>query len=177
MGILSETVLAVADPVPKKSPRIDRAEEGMEIWEIGPEPTASLAGSSAERIFLGTLTGRPTAPDPEVARQVIGLVRELAHTVPVLHDVSDGGLAVAIAEICIASEVGATIELGEPSLLFSEDPHRVVAVFEHGAVAPPGDIARFIGTVGGVALTFGDATIDIATATDAYRGAIPRRMT
>ncbi|MCH8983663.1 MAG: phosphoribosylformylglycinamidine synthase subunit PurL [Acidobacteria bacterium] len=170
-------LLGLADPVPNEPPRIDRAEEGMEIWEIGPEPTASLAGSSAERIVLGTLTGRPTAPDPEVARQVIGLVRELAHTVPVLHDVSDGGLAVAIAEICIASEVGATIELGDPSLLFSEDPHRVVAVFEHGAVEPPGDIARRIGTVGGVALTLGDATIDIATATDAYREAIPRRMT
>ena len=170
-------LLGLADPVPNEPPRIDRAEEGMEIWEIGPEPTANLAGSSAERIVLGTLTGRPTAPDPEVARQVIGLVRELAHTVPVLHDVSDGGLAVAIAEICIASEVGATIELGDPSLLFSEDPHRVVAVFEHGAVEPPGDIARRIGTVGGVALTLGDATIDIATATDAYREAIPRRMT
>ena len=170
-------LLGLADPVPNEPPRIDRAEEGMEIWEIGPEPTASLAGSSAERIVLGTLTGRPTAPDPEVARQVIGLVRELAHTVPVLHDVSDGGLAVAIAEICIASEVGATIELGDPSLLFSEDPHRVVAVFEHGAVEPPGDIARRIGTVGGAALTLGDATIDIATATDAYREAIPRRMT
>ncbi|MCZ6662270.1 MAG: phosphoribosylformylglycinamidine synthase subunit PurL, partial [Actinobacteria bacterium] len=170
-------LLGLADPVPNEPPRIDRAEEGMEIWEIGPEPTASLAGSSAERIVLGTLTGRPTAPDPEVARQVIGLVRELAHTVPVLHDVSDGGLAVAIAEICIASEVGATIELGDPSLLFSEDPHRVVAVFEHGAVEPLGDIARRIGTVGGVALTLGDATIDIATATDAYREAIPRRMT
>ncbi len=170
-------LLGLADPVPNEPPRIDRAEEGMEIWEIGPEPTASLAGSSAERIVLGTLTGRPTAPDPEVARQVIGLVRELAHTVPVLHDVSDGGLAVAIAEICIASEVGATIELGDPSLLFSEDPHRVVAIFEHGAVEPLGDIARRIGTVGGVALTLGDATIDIATATDAYREAIPRRMT
>ena len=170
-------LLGLADPVPNEPPRIDRAEEGMEIWEIGPEPTASLAGSSAERIVLGTLTGRPTAPDPEVARQVIGLVRELAHTVPVLHDVSDGGLAVAIAEICIASEVGATIELGDPSLLFSEDPHRVVAVFEHGAVEPLDDIARRIGTVGGVALTLGDATIDIATATDAYREAIPRRMT
>jgi phosphoribosylformylglycinamidine synthase len=112
-----------------------------------------------------------------VASQVIGLVRELAHTVPVLHDVSDGGLAVAIAEICIASKVGATIELGEPSLLFSEDPHRVVAVFERGAAELPGDIARFMGTVGGESMTFGDATVDLAAATDAYRGAIPRRMT
>ena len=169
-------LLGLADPIPADPPRIDRAEAGMEIWEIGSNPTASLAGSSAERIVLGTLTGRPTAPDPEVATQVIGLVRELAHTVPVLHDVSDGGLAVAIAEICIASGVGAIIELGDPSLLFSEDPHRVVAVFECGAVELPSDIARRIGTMGGGSVTFGDETVNLAASIEAYRGAILRRM-
>ncbi len=97
-------LLGLADPMPGTPPRLSRAEEGMEIWEIGPRASGNLSGSAAQRVIHDELTGRPTSPDPDAAKQVVALAAELAHRVPVLHDISDGGLAVAIAEVCIASQ-------------------------------------------------------------------------
>jgi phosphoribosylformylglycinamidine synthase len=125
----------------------------------------------------GTLTGRPTTPDPETAKRVIATAAELAHSVPVLHDISDGGLAVAVAEICIAAGVGATIVESDTDLLFTEDPHRFVAVFEPGSVDLPDGIGRRVGTMGGETLILGQSEpipLDLVAGT--YRNAIPRRM-
>jgi phosphoribosylformylglycinamidine synthase len=170
-------MLGLADPMPNPPPQLSRAVEGMEIWEIGPAPSANLAGSAAQRVIHGTLTGRPTTPDPETAKRVIAIAAELAHSVPVLHDISDGGLAVAVAEICIAAGVGATIVDSDTDLLFTEDPHRFVAVFEPGYVDLPDGIGRRVGTMGGETLILGQSEpipLDLVAGT--YRNAIPRRM-
>jgi phosphoribosylformylglycinamidine synthase len=170
-------MLGLADPMPLDPPRLSRASEGMEVWEIGPAPTSNLAGSAAQRVTQGVLTGRPTPPTPETARRVIDLAAGLAHTAPVLHDISDGGLAVALAEICIAAGVGATIVDIDTDLLFSEDPHRFVAVFEPGAVELPDGIGRKVGTMGGQTLTLGRAEpIPLGLLVETHRNAIPRRM-
>ncbi len=170
-------MLGLAEPIPATPPRLTRAKEGMEIWEIGPAPSANLAGSVTQRVVLDRLAGRPTAPDPEMALRLVDLVVSLAHVIPVLHDVSDGGRAVAVAEICIASGIGATIDRDEVSRLFSEDPHRVIAVFEPGAVDLPGDISRRLGVIGGTALIIGDGSpIDVEALIRAHREAIPSRM-
>jgi phosphoribosylformylglycinamidine synthase len=170
-------LLGLADPMPTQPPRLSRAAAGMEIWEIGPFPSGNLAGSAVQRVIHDELTGMPTSPHPDIAREVIDLASDLAHRVPVLHDVSDGGLAVAVAEICIASGVGATLTIDDPGIFFCEDPHRVVAVFEPGLVQLPSGLARRIGTMDGEAVVLGDsASIDLATLTDAHRNAIPRRM-
>ncbi len=168
-------MLGLSEPIPVLPPRLDRAQAGMEIWEIGPPPSSNLAGSALERVVLGSLTGRPTAPDPRAGTRVIDLSRQLAYEVPVLHDVSDGGLAVAVSEICIASGVGAT--LSSSHAIFSEDPHRVVAVFHPGTTELPDEFARLIGRMGGETIRFGDSEIDLAVAAGIYQQAIPRRMT
>jgi phosphoribosylformylglycinamidine synthase len=166
-------VLGLADPMPAAPPRLDRATAGMEIWVIGPDPTPNFAGSSLQRLDA-VLGGVPTAPNEAMAREVIEEVARLAHVVPVLHDVSDGGLAVAVAEICIASGVGAVIEADDPVMLFGEDPHRVVAVCDPGR----GDIpsGRRIGRMWGVDLVVGDEAVSIATLADAWHQAIPRAL-
>ncbi len=170
-------LLGLADPIPARPPRLSAARDGMEIWEIGPEPSTNLAGSIAQRVVLDRLAGRPTIPDPAMAKQMVGLVAGLAPVVPVLHDVSDGGRAVAIAEVCIASGVGASLVEDDASSWFSEDPHRVIAVFEPGTVELPADLSRRLGVIGGEALGFGDnAGIDMSALARAYAGAIPRRM-
>jgi len=51
------------------------------------------------------------------------------------HDISDGGLAIALAECCILSSKGATIELQkdfnrEDNLLFSEGGSRILFSIE-----------------------------------------------
>jgi len=170
-------LLGIADPMPLALPRLSRAEEGMEIWEIGPQTTGNLSGSAAQRVIDDELTGRPTTPDPDAAKRVIALAAELAHRVPVLHDISDGGLAVAVAEVCIASEIGATLTEEDNGRLFSEDPHRLIAVLEEGTVELPGDFSRKVGTMGGDTLVLGPSDpVDVHVLIDVFEGAIPRRM-
>ena len=170
-------MLGMADPMPTRPPRLDRAAEGMEIWVIGPTPTGNLAGSAAQRILLRELQGRPSEPDPDTSVSVLGLVADLAHQIPVLHDISKGGLAVAVAEICIASGAGASVTVENPHELFSEEPHRVVAVFTPGTVDLAGEMARKVGVIGGDTISFGEAEASLADATRTYRDALPRRMT
>ncbi|MGA7226671.1 MAG: phosphoribosylformylglycinamidine synthase subunit PurL, partial [Acidimicrobiia bacterium] len=119
-------LLGLADPMPADPPRLSRGEDGMELWEIGAAPTGNLAASTAQRVAHAELTGTPTPPKPELAVQIVALAAELAHRVPVLHDVSDGGLAVTVAEICIASGVGAELIEMTAEEWLCEDPHRFV---------------------------------------------------
>ncbi|MGA7227374.1 MAG: AIR synthase-related protein, partial [Acidimicrobiia bacterium] len=96
--------------------------------------------------------------------------------VPVLHDVSDGGLAVTVAEICIASGVGAElIELTAEEWL-CEDPHRFVVAMPPDAVSLPAGLSRKIGALTGTTIQFGNDSVDLATAKQTYEMAIPRRM-
>ncbi len=169
-------LLGIADPMPDLPPRIDRAEEGMEVWEIGPVASGSLAGSSLQRVVGMEPGGRPTAPDPEAAREVTALAAHLAHSAPVLHDISDGGLGVALAEICIASAVGARVESEVD--LFCEDPHRFLAVMSPGAIALPESLARRVGVIGGDALVLNPAgdSLSVEEIADAWHNAIPRAI-
>jgi phosphoribosylformylglycinamidine synthase len=182
-------MLGLVEPLPASPPRLDGAREGMEVWLFGPEWAINLAGSSFEQITLGHLGGRPSAADPSMARAAnetaVALVSEgLAR---VLHDVSDGGLALALAEVCIISGVGATIAYSDWRHLFCEDSHRFLAAVasEHGEevvrlAERVGIPAARIGRFGGDAITFDRggirASIDLALATETWRNAIPRRM-
>ena len=170
-------LLGLADPMPGTPPRLSRAKEGMEIWEIGPRATGNLSGSAAQRVIHDELTGRPTSPDPDAAEQVVALAAELAHRVPVLHDISDGGLAVAVAEVCIASQIGAKVTESDNGRLFSEDPHRLIAVLEANTVELPEDLSRKVGTIGGHSLVLGSSdAIDVQKLIETFEGAIPRLM-
>jgi phosphoribosylformylglycinamidine synthase len=165
-------LLGLADPMPADPPRLGRATPGMDVWEVGPAATANLAGSVAQRL-AGELGGRPTAADPQAARLVIDLAGELAHLVPVLHDVSDGGAAVALAEICVASGIGAKVEIDHP---FSEDPHRFLLVAAPGTIDMPTDLARRIGSMGGETIEINGDALDLVQAADAWQDAIPRAL-
>jgi phosphoribosylformylglycinamidine synthase len=144
----------------------------MEIWEIGPLATANLAGSSVQRLS-GDLSGTPTAPDPSAAVRVVELAARLAHDVPVLHDISDGGAAVALAEICIASGVGASVEVNNP---FSEDPHRFLAAAAPNAFEPDPDIARRIGEFGGDEIRINGSTLALDDASETWHNALARAL-
>jgi phosphoribosylformylglycinamidine synthase len=165
-------LLGLADPTPASPPRLSRAETGMEVWEIGPPATANLAGSALQRL-IGELAGTPTAPDPDSAVKVIELATRLAHQIPVLHDISDGGLAVALAEICIASRIGATVETAHP---FSEDPHRFLAVAPAGYVDVPGKLGRRIGTIGGEIIAINGSSSPLEDCADIWSHALERAL-
>jgi phosphoribosylformylglycinamidine synthase len=97
----------------------------------------------------------------------------LAHEVPVLHDISEGGLAVALAEICIASGTGAAVDTPNP---FSEDPHRVLVVAEPGTVDMPTDLARKIGEIGGDVISVNGGSVPLSEAADLWAHALDRAL-
>jgi phosphoribosylformylglycinamidine synthase II len=165
-------VLGLADPMPTSPPRLTRAEAGMEVWVAGPAPTGNLAGSAVQRLH-GDLGGRPTAVTPDQGAAVIELAARLAQDAPVLHDISDGGLAVALAEICIASGVGAVVTAEHP---FGEDPHRFLVVAHPGSIDADPGMMRRIGTVGDADIVINDARVAVDDAAAAWSGALPTAL-
>ena len=126
-----------------------------------------------------------------VQRAVLAAIRE--HTVFSAHDVSDGGLAVCLAECCVFSGHGARVRLPATDarldgVLFGEAQSRVVLsvryeeadavaalVARHGAQATPiglVDLDRLTISVGG------ETVVDVATAAlaEPYHTAIERAM-
>ena len=103
-------------------------------------PELSLDGSEYQARFLGGAAGRP--PRPSVAAEA-ALVAFLAEAAPVLtsaHDCSDGGLAVALAELALWSGAGADVDL-EPDALewFGEGGGRAVVTCRREDVTRLGD--------------------------------------
>ena len=136
-----------------------------------------FAGSAFSRVVLADRAGRPAAADPEAAIEVTDLTARLAHRVPVLHDISAGGMAVALAEICFRSGIGAVLEVTSWQELFDESPHRVLAVAPAGFTIETEVPARIVGRLGGDHITFGTlGSVDLRHATAVWRAAIPRRM-
>jgi phosphoribosylformylglycinamidine synthase len=85
------------------------------------------------------------------------------------HDVSEGGLLVALAECCIASGRGATVELADDEAhLFGEAPGAFVVSGSAEALRAFGAAAQIIGTVGGDALTVGATSVRVADLTHAH---------
>lgn len=166
LGLIEELLLP--------PPRLDRAEEGMAIWIVGTDWAVNLAGSVFEKVTFGHVGGRPSAPDPTMGRAVLGTARRLAAAgAPVLHDISSGGLAIALAEICIASGVGADISYNDWRHLFSEDPHRflVVAPESLGAsdlAQDEGAPIQRLGSMGGAELRLGRFTLDVDAMSDVF---------
>ncbi len=118
---------------------------------------------------------------------VAGLVRD--GVLGGVHDVSDGGLAVALAEMAIAGGVGFRVELNfdgctpaeacfaEPAsvVVCSVDPAQTAAVC--GAAAAAGVAARVLGVATGERLiATGAFDVALADATHAWRDALPALM-
>ncbi|HJU82089.1 MAG TPA: phosphoribosylformylglycinamidine synthase subunit PurL [Acidimicrobiia bacterium] len=169
-------------------PRLDRADAEMAIYLVGNEWAPNLAGSAFEKVTFGHVGGRPTGPDRAAGRAAVIAARRLAEAgTPVLHDVSMGGLALALAEICIASGVGASVAYSDWRFLFSEDPHRFVAVApaaaDHTISAVCSEVGvpfLRIGTMGGDSIVFDRggvrAAVDLSVAVTAWRTALPEHL-
>jgi len=93
----------------------------------------TLAGSSYLECIHGLLTGRPPQVDLALEKAVQAFLRQAisAGLVACAHDLADGGLAVALAEACMASGLGASVEVpaGDTCLdrlLFAEGGARIL---------------------------------------------------
>ncbi|ATH94620.1 phosphoribosylformylglycinamidine synthase [Bacillus glycinifermentans] len=99
------------------------------IYVIG-ETLPEFAGSELQKLTEGKIYGKAPAIDLEVeeARQKALLQAIRSGLVQSAHDVSEGGLGVALAESAMSAEgLGANVTLpGEPALLFSETQSRFI---------------------------------------------------
>ncbi len=109
----------------------------LETGEAPADPRLSLAGSSYLERLHGAVTGRPPEIDLVLELSVQGFLRQAIAQglVASAHDLSDGGLAVAAAECCIATmaliPLGAELEIKASSarldrLLFAEGGARIL---------------------------------------------------
>jgi phosphoribosylformylglycinamidine synthase len=133
--------------------------------------------------------GAPPPVDLEAERKSGDLVRALIHegVATAVHDVSDGGLIVALAGMAIASGIGAELErapLAAHAFWFGEDQGRYVVTVRHGvaekimARARAASVAaRQLGLTGGDALTLqGERPILVAKLRERFEGWLPAYM-
>ncbi len=122
--------------------------EGDAIWLIG-----SGAGHLGQSLWLRELHGREAGAPPPVdlaaerkhGEEVRALVK--AQAVTSVHDISDGGLLVAIAEMALAGGFGAQLDIElDAAEAFGEDQGRYVVTAPAGVEIPG---AQRLGTVGG----------------------------
>ena len=120
------TVLGVVDELTRRPPGV-RLVEGGRLIMLG-ETVRELSGSMWAR-RRGPRRGTLPAVDIDAVARVAGVLRQLVNDGLVLgaHDVSTGGLGAAIAEMAIASGVGARIARVDDHVdLFSESAGRAV---------------------------------------------------
>jgi len=100
---------------------------------------AEFGGSAWAHVRHGHLGGRPPAPDLLAEQRLAGLLAAAAAAglLSAAHDLSDGGLAVALAESCLRGRTGCRVRLpGDPfTALFSESAARAVVAVRPGAEA------------------------------------------
>jgi phosphoribosylformylglycinamidine synthase len=169
-------------PDPATVPAAGFMEDGHEIALIGPFAPSPL-GSELEKL-TGALADELPEIDLERQARSIGLVRDAvrAGLVASAHDVSEGGLAVAVAECCIAGRRGARVELPD---LFGEGPGGVVVSGPPGAIRQVEEMAADsgflrLGEVGGdrllataSAARLSLSVVDLATA---FESGIPAKF-
>ncbi|MGM0884761.1 MAG: phosphoribosylformylglycinamidine synthase subunit PurL [Bacillota bacterium] len=105
--------------------------EGDVIILVG-ETKAELGGSELQYVLEGAAAGRPPeidlATEKKVLDAVLGAIQK--GLVASAHDLSEGGIAVAVAESCISGRLGAevslTTDLRADHLLFSESQSRIL---------------------------------------------------
>jgi phosphoribosylformylglycinamidine synthase len=135
---------------------------GARVVLLG-ETRDELGGSLWAWVAHRHLGGRPPAVDFGAEQRLAQVLTVAAERglLTAAHDLSDGGLAVALAEACLAGGVGCAVTLpGDPfTFLFSESAARAVvtprpgAEDEFGALcAQAGLAAADIGLTGGTAL-------------------------
>ncbi|WP_228243977.1 phosphoribosylformylglycinamidine synthase subunit PurL [Porphyrobacter sp. GA68] len=105
---------------------------GPEHW-ARPDPTRSHLGKSLWlREVKGMDAGRAPPTDLTIERNAGEIIRELIADglVNAVHDLSDGGLAVALAEMALAGDIGAEVEANDAytpaQWWFGEDQGRYV---------------------------------------------------
>jgi phosphoribosylformylglycinamidine synthase len=133
----------------------DKWSDGNVIYAAFASP-ASLAGSEYQARY-GEVGGPPAPLDLEAEARLVSFLWQVAPLATLVHDASEGGLAVCLAESAIHSGPGASLDLrDDPGELFGEVGGRAVVSCAPGVAqeveslgSEVGVSLRRIGAVGG----------------------------
>jgi phosphoribosylformylglycinamidine synthase len=195
-------VLGLIDRLVARPPGVTMAEDATLVLldasvgaTTGRREPPSLAGSrwavELRGLRNGTLPALDLVGHRRLVEFVAGLVAEVTATSPTgappvdplvagLHDVSGGGLGVALAELAVRSGVGLRVAgVADHHELFTEAPSRVVVCTRQRnrlitRAAEAGVGFRVLGTTGGDRVVV-DGLVDLSVdeATAAWRGKLP----
>lgn len=179
-----------------KMARLGFAGEGEVILLIG--GPAGWGSHLAQSIYMRDIHNRSDGPPPPVdlahEKKVGDFVRKLIRsgTATAVHDLSDGGLAVALAEMAMASGIGATVpglsDANPIPVFFGEDQGRYLVTVKCAGQSEElqalwaeakalGIFAPWIGNTGGSELKLGSArAISIKDLKAAHESWFPRFM-
>jgi phosphoribosylformylglycinamidine synthase subunit PurL len=176
-------VLGVHEDVARRVP-IGFGTEGASVVLLG-RTAAEFGGSAWAHVTHRHIGGRPPVVDLAAERALATVLTGAAAAglLDAAHDLSEGGLAIALAECCLSGGLGCQVSLpGDPfTELFSESPARAVLAVRPGAqqalaslAAEHGVPARVIGAVGGTSLVVtGSFAISVGELAAAHQGTLP----
>jgi phosphoribosylformylglycinamidine synthase len=187
----------------EKSATIGFKAEGEALYLLGGR-CRHLSNSLWLREIYGVAAGPPPAVDLGAERRVGELLRDLIARglVTAVHDVSDGGVLVATAEMALAGEIGIDIDSGwvwgldtRPTLeadFFGEDQGRILVAskewdLEDSALLrlsrEAGVPLEYVGRIGGDSICIGDcggghviAEVSLTDLRAAHEGFFPKLM-
>jgi phosphoribosylformylglycinamidine synthase len=163
-------------PDPERAGRLAFARDGDVVAVVGDFAGADLAGSELAKLRGEPVTGPLPVLDEASVRAAHATVRAMVNTGAArsAHDIAEGGMAVAIAECCIAGQIGATVTLPDGLDPFAEAPGRafVVSGSEEALRGLP-----VIGEVGGSALRLeGVLEVEVSRLAKARSGGLVKFM-
>jgi phosphoribosylformylglycinamidine synthase len=179
-------MLGLVDQLNSSPPPVG-LDAGSEVLLLGPAAGATLSGSLWAQRAHGHRGGRLAPVDLGLHARVVSLVAALVNErLPSgLHDVADGGIGAALAEMAVASGVGFEVDgVTSHTELFGEAPSRVILAVvpeRAGEVTSRSQQAgvpvRRLGRAGGDRLVV-DGLLDVSVedAVREWRSALPRAL-
>lgn len=171
---------------------LDFKTEGDIIILLG-QNRDELGGTTYLNVIHGLEAGRPPEINLQLEKLVqlttLALIRE--GLIKSAHDCSEGGLAVALAECCIAGKTGAEVSLTDglraSALLFGETQSRILITISKdkmdvalNRLNERGVTYKVLGSVGGKELSITGSgwkvRLEVDIMEEKYRGAIPCLM-
>jgi phosphoribosylformylglycinamidine synthase subunit PurL len=161
-------------PPPALSPHFPA--EGLEVALLGAVGDGWLGASAYLKVVYDVDAGAPPPVDYAAERALQAQVRDLVRrgVVAVAHDLSDGGLGVALAELCLGGVGGRFLLPGQgrhDARLWGEDHGRVLVAYPPARRAEVGGLV--LGTTGGDRLVVGPVDLPVAELVAAWSQAFP----
>ena len=161
-------------------------EEGDTIVLLGSTSRDDFGGSEYAKVVNDTIGGPPPALDVGAEKALHSLLHQAAAegVLRSSHDLSGGGLAIALAESAIAGARGIKVELdADHAVLFSETPSRCVVSCAPtalqqllGLASSAGVPASVLGSVSGPDIDLGAFKVSLTEAREAFESVLSRTL-